>query len=158
MWLERGVADLRSEFGEIDFQSEAFPFRFTNYYFEEMGQPLFRSFISFSTLVDPAALASVKVFTNSLEQKHRESEGSRRALNIDPGYLNATAYILATSKNYAHRIYLGMGVFAQQELLFEKKAARTLEWTYPDYRSIEYQQVLRRLREMYLAQLRAHQG
>jgi Domain of unknown function (DUF4416) len=156
VWLERGVADLKSEYGEIDFQSESFPFHFTDYYFEEMGQPLFRSFVGFSRLIDPAALAGIKVFTNSLEQKHRDAGGSRRALNIDPGYLTATAYILATSKNYAHRIYLGMGVFAQQELLFEKKATRTLEWTYPDYRSLEYQQVLRRLREMYLAQLRTH--
>jgi hypothetical protein len=109
--------------------------------------------VSFEKLIDPSSIAEIKVLTNELEEKYA-SQGGSRVLNLDPGYLTAAAYILATSKNYAHRIYIGRGVFAQQELLFERKRILTLEWTYPDYRSIEYQEILRRIRRRYLEQLR----
>jgi hypothetical protein len=152
-WCKQALTDLQTEFGTIDFQSSPLEFHFTDYYFKEMGQPLFRSFISFSRLIDPADLAVIKVWTNSLEVKYSQLAGEKRVLNIDPGYLNRTAFILATSKNYAHRIYLGKGVFAQQELLFERKKIQTLDWTYPDYRSYEYQGILRKIREIYVSQI-----
>jgi len=152
--LNRALIDLRTEFGEIDHQSEPLPFHYTDYYFEEMGQPLFRIFVSFEKLIDPAELSVIKVFTNALEDRYQQSASGTRVMNIDPGYINGTAYILATSKNYAHRIYIGRGIFAQQELLFEKKRILTLDWTYPDYRSVEYQDILRKIRQIYLQQIR----
>ena len=153
-WLYEGLGDLHSKIGETDFVSEALQFHYTSYYFGEMGQPLFRRFASFEELWDASQLAEIKVFTNSLEEKYAAAAGSGRVLNIDPGYVNPTAYILATSKNYSHRIYLGKGVFAQQELLFERKRIQTLDWTYPDYRSYEYQEIFRRIRETYLKQIK----
>ena len=152
-WIGPALSDLQLSFGALDFQSEPMPFHFTDYYFDEMGQPLFRRIVAFEKLIDPSSLAEVKVGTNALEEKYA-SQGGSRVLNLDPGYLTAAAYILATSKNYAHRIYLGHGVFAQQELLFERKRILTLEWTYPDYRSFEYQEILRKIRRRYLEQLR----
>jgi Domain of unknown function (DUF4416) len=152
-WIEPVLSDLQLNFGALDFRSEPMPFHFTDYYFDEMGQPLFRRMISVEKLIDPSSLAEIKVETNGLEEKYA-SQGGSRVLNLDPGYLTAAAYILATSKNYAHRIYLGQGVFAQQELLFERKRILTLEWTYPDYRSFEYQEILRKIRRRYLEQLR----
>jgi hypothetical protein len=119
-----------------------------------MGQPLFRTFVSFEKLFDPAELSVIKVYTNALEERYSRSESEKRVINIDPGYMNATAYILATSKNYSHRIYIGRGIFAQQELLFEKKRITTLDWTYPDYRSVDYQDILRKIRQIYLKQIR----
>lgn len=153
-WLTRGMEDLQAEFGPSDFQSDPLEFHFTEYYFQEMGRPLYRVFASFAGLIDPGELAPVKVFTNSLESRYSASNGGARLLNIDPGYVSATAFIIATSKNYSHRIYLGQGVFAQQELLFEKKRLRMLEWTYPDYRSPEYQDIFSRLRDRYMLQLK----
>ena len=153
-WVDRALNDLKTEFGDIDFQSRAIEFLFTDYYFKEMGQPLFRVFVSFEKLIDPAELAMIKVFTNTLEEKYSQSSSMNRVINIDPGYLNATAYILATSKNYAHRIYIGRGVFAQQELLFEKKRILTLDWTYPDYRSVEYQDIFKQIRQIYMKQIK----
>ncbi|MCI0416559.1 DUF4416 family protein, partial [bacterium] len=153
-WCKQALTDLETEFGEIDYQSNPLEFHFTDYYFKEMGQPLMRRFISFSRLVDPADLAVIKVWTNSLEEKYSQLDTEKRVLNIDPGYLNLTAFILATSKNYAHRIYLGKGVFAQQELLFERRKIQTLDWTYPDYRSYEYQEILKKIREIYANQLK----
>ncbi|MCI0447475.1 DUF4416 family protein [bacterium] len=151
--MNPALEDLLVEFGSIDYRSDPIPFHFTDYYFEEMGEPLYRCFISFEKLFDSASFASIKVTTNSLEEKYTGMAGSR-VLNLDPGYLTAAAYIISTSKNYAHRIYLGLGVFAQQELLFERKRIITLDWTYPDYRSFEYQEILRKIRRKYLQQLR----
>ena len=153
-WLSRGLEDLSTEFGRTDFVSNVIPFYYTDYYFREMGRPLFRKFVSFADLIDAAQLMEIKVLTNSLEEKYRLASGGARVLNIDPGYLNATAYILATSKNYSHRIYLGQGVFAQQELLFEKNRIQTLDWTYPDYRTVEYQDILRKIKEIYSKQIK----
>jgi Domain of unknown function (DUF4416) len=154
IWSETALPDLSSEFGEIDYESESMEFNFTEYYFKEMGRPLYRKFVSFSKLIDPAELSGIKVWTNSLEEKYASTAGQKRVLNIDPGYLNLTAFILATSKNYAHRIYLGKGVFAQQELLFERRKIQTLDWTYPDYRSYEYQEILKKIREIYSNQIK----
>jgi len=142
------------EFGTVDFKSDSMEFNFTDYYFKAMGGPLFRLFVSFERLIDPGEIAGFKVLTNALEQRTAALSGEKRTLNIDPGYVSATAYILATSKNYAHRIYLGHGVFAQQELLFGKKKIQTLDWTYPDYRSIEYQEIFKKIRSAYLSQLK----
>jgi uncharacterized protein DUF4416 len=154
-FCEQGIMDLQNDFGPIDFHSRPLPFYFTDYYFKSMGEPLFRKFISFQELIDPSLLADIKVRTNEIEEKYGVASLSGRRLNIDPGYLNFTAYILATSKNYAHRIYLGKGVFAQQELLFERKKIQTLDWTYPDYRSYEYQEILKKIRDLYAAQIKA---
>jgi hypothetical protein len=155
-WCEQGTNDLQIELGEIDFRSNPLEFRFTNYYFREMGEPLFRRFLSFRNLIDPSRLAEIKVWTNTLEENYAQLVVEERALNIDPGYINLTAFILATSKNYAHRIYLGNGVFAQQELLFERKRIQTLDWTYPDYRSYEYQEILKKVRDLYAAQIKGN--
>jgi len=152
--LERGLDSLKAELGEMDFRSGNLEFSFTGYYEKEMGTPLFRVFVGFHRLIDPVELSTVKTITNRIERSDTLSLHHNRSLNIDPGYLNPTAYILATSKNYAHRIYLGKGVFAQQELLFERSRIRTLDWTYPDYRSIEYQEVLRKIRRIYLDQIK----
>jgi hypothetical protein len=154
-WLQKALVDLQAAFGDIDFQSDPIDFTFTDYYFREMGSPLLRVFVAFARLIDPAQLSIVKVRTNTIEQKHARPGEGGRVLNLDPGTLNATAFILATSKNYAHRIYLSHGVFAQQELLFEKKGVQTLDWTYPDYRSARYHEVFLKLRNLYLEQLRS---
>ena len=41
--------------------------------------------------------------------------------------------VLATTKGFAHRIYLGSGIFADLTLVYENGTYRGLEWTYPDY-------------------------
>lgn len=152
-WLNPCLEDLVSRFGDTDFLSPPIPFEYTDYYIEEMGHPLFRMFTSFKRLIQSEQLMEIKLFAGELERKY--SENDRRLLNIDPGYLTGSAFILATSKNYAHRIHLGKGIFAQQEILFEKKRIRTLDWTYPDYRAVEYHDMLRKIRQAYLHQLRA---
>ena len=44
-----------------------------------------------------------------------------RKVNIDPGYLLSSRFILATGKEYSHRIYIGKKVYADLTLMYTKK-------------------------------------
>jgi hypothetical protein len=76
-------------------------------------------------------LPEIKLATNAIEQAH--AAGGRRRVNIDPGYLLLERFVLATGKNYSHRIYLGHGIYADLTLIYRQGTFQTLPWTYPDY-------------------------
>jgi hypothetical protein len=80
--------------------------------------------------------------------------GSRRRINLDPGYVDLSKLVLATTKNHQHRLYLGQGVYGEVTLRFTRKSFRPWEWTYPDYRSEHYVQFFNEVRNTYLEQLR----
>ncbi|MBU0633530.1 MAG: DUF4416 family protein [Candidatus Omnitrophica bacterium] len=128
---------LIQKFGGIDFENPVLDFNFTDYYELEMGGNLKRQFLSFKRQILPDKVASIKIYTNSLEKRF-SAAGGRRRVNIDPGYLTLSKLVLATTKDYQHRIYLGKGIFAEVTLRFKDKSFREWEWTYPDYRSREY--------------------
>jgi len=88
----------------------------------------------------------------------RERGTAGRPVNIDPGYLTASALVMATAKDFAHRIPLAAGIYAHLELLFAKRGVKTLEWTYPDLRRAPAQEYLRSVRDGYLRQLRERPG
>lgn len=48
--LHQALKDLEQAFGKVDFVSERFPFNQTDYYTEEMGDPLFRHFVTFDEI------------------------------------------------------------------------------------------------------------
>jgi hypothetical protein len=84
-------------------------------------------------LVAPDILVKLKHKTNEIEKQHlNEKEG--REVNIDPGLLSLSSLILASTKNYSHRVYLDQGIYAEVTLLFKNQQFNPLEWTYPDYR------------------------
>ena len=121
--------------GPVDLESPAFPFDLTGYYEGEMGPGLARRFMSFSGLVDPARLPDIKIATNALEARLAAEAGvPLRPVNIDPGYVTASALVMATAKDFAHRIPLGCGIYAHLEFLFTRTDVRYLDWTYPDMR------------------------
>lgn len=148
---EELIEKLSEEFGELDFRSDAIPFTFTRYYDAEMGTPIVRRFVAFRRLVPPNRLADIKMATNSLENRFRE-RGKRR-INLDPGLLALSRLVLATTKEGSHRIALRDGIYAEVTLLFERGDFRSLPWTYPDYRTDRYREVLREIRRMYKSQL-----
>src|SRR5262245_18134639 len=90
--LDSCVRDLTRRFGEIDFRSGTLPFEYTDYYFEEMGRPLFRTFISYRDLVDSAMLADIKIFGSELENAYSSADGKRK-INLDPGYISGSSYV-----------------------------------------------------------------
>jgi hypothetical protein len=117
-----------------------------------MGDLLLRRFASFDRLIRQEELASIKVQTNELEAE-KTTKGNRR-VNIDPGYLVAERLVLASGKNYGHRIYLGSGIYADLTLVYRDKDYQPLAWTYPDYGEEKVRRWLRAIREKYLIQLR----
>ena len=131
--LERGQAPLAGRFGPVDFESETFPFNFTSYYVKELGKGILRRFIAFKNLVDPGELAAIKLETNRLEEEL--SEEGRRTVNLDPGYLDLSKLVLATTKDATYRVYLGRGIYAQSTYYFQDGSYRPWEWTYADYRT-----------------------
>jgi hypothetical protein len=122
---------LFSRFGPPDFLTEAQPFVYTTYYNREMGTSIQRQVCSFLHTVRAESLPDIKLFTNQLEAQL--SLGGKRRINIDPGFLSEERLILATGKNYTHRIYLRNGIYADLTLLFQNGAYEKLPWTYPDY-------------------------
>lgn len=146
-------AELVSTFGPLDSASGPFPFHHTSYYDREMGTPIFRALFSADALADPSSLASLKLAANALEERHA-APGGARSLNVDPGLLSLSRLILATTKQSAHRIAIGAGIHAEVTLLFRKGRFAPLEWTYPDFRSGEYDLWLSAVRRRYREQLR----
>lgn len=151
--LHQGVQDLRSTFGEIDFMSERLPFGFTDYYAEEMGENLFRRFMTFGRLISIPLLPEIKLTTNRLEEKYSTSKGNRR-VNIDPGYVCLEHVILATTKGYTHRPYLRDGIYADLTFIYRNKSFLPLEWTYPDYRQDEVIRLFNQFRKKYVEDLK----
>ncbi len=147
---------LEEAFGDIDYQSPRLPFDFTRYYAPEMGDSLQRMFISFSKLIVPDMLADIKRTTNDFEDEfcRTEADNQRRNINIDPGYMSPANFILASTKNYSHRVYLRDSIYAEIELIYSKKKFNAVPWTYPDYQSEEYHQILMEIRDLYMKQLR----
>jgi len=137
-------------FGKMDFISEVLPFTHTQYYYPEMGKPLFRRFVSFQELIYPGQLPKIKINTNALEQNY--ALDGKRQVNIDPGYLTPERLILATGKNYTHRVYLKDGVYADLTLIYQKGDFQDLPWTYPDYATKQVKEILKLIRKKYLYQ------
>ncbi len=138
--------------GEVDLKSEIIDFNFTDYYEEEMGKELKRRWVAFKNLIMPDFLSDLKIRTNEIEEQFKEKE--KRKINIDPGILTLNNFILATTKNYAHRIYLQKGIYAEVTLIYRKKGFQNLSWTYPDYQTEFFHNFLLAVRKIYIDDLK----
>lgn len=155
-FFKRAEERLVELYGPLDLASPLFTFDFTDYYEKQMGQNLKRKFVSFGNLIFPESLSEIKIRTNALEEEIKEElKAGKRIVNLDPGYMTASALIMATAKDFAHRIALQHGIYAHLELLFGKDDVRDLSWTYPDFETEGYQKFLLDVRRIYLAQLQS---
>jgi hypothetical protein len=147
--LTRAVEDLASQFGAVDLASEIWPFTYTRYYENEMGSTLLRQFISFADLVDPGELARIKHQTNRLEQEMARTlhPSIARPVNLDPGLVETSKLILASTKNFSHRVYIGDRMYAEVTLSFQKGSWVAYPYTFPDYRQPTYHGFLSSVRE-----------
>ena len=158
MYSDGGIYDsckeeLISLFGKISKESEPYDFdKFTKYYEKEMGSGILKKFIIFDNEVGKDELSEIKLKTTEIEKKF--SKDDKRQINLDPGYINASKLVLATCKNYSHRIYIGKGIFAEVTLHFHHGAFQSWPWTFPDYNTQGYIQAFNVIRETYLKQLK----
>jgi len=147
---------LAKQLGPMEAVSEIWPFDCTDYYRDEMGDDIKRQFVVFEELFSVERLPEVKRLTNALEERFTEDLGSPagiRPVNLDPGYLTLSKLVLATTKDYAHRLYVQAGIYAEVTLRYESGDWRPWPWTYPDYAADTYHPFFRQVREAYKRQL-----
>lgn len=155
-WIDTGITEMEERFGHVDWVSEVLAFDRTRYYEKEMGWPLYRRFISFMKLIVPESIREIKLLTNEIENAHLDKKN--RKINIDPGYLTLERVILATGKNYIHRVPLGKGIYADLTLIFHNGTFKPLSWTYPDYAEEKVIGLFNLLRSRYLEHVREGEG
>jgi hypothetical protein len=127
---------LTDNFGNILFQSSTHSWEYSGHYNRELGTPIYRTFIFFDRIIDPSTLADIKLFTNGLENIY--SQSGKRRINLDPGYLTLAKVVLASTKNYSHRIYIGKGIYAELALLHRDRQFIAMPYTYNDYKDQTY--------------------
>jgi hypothetical protein len=153
--MQAGRDAVLAEFGVADFVSDEWQFRETDYYRRETGENIVRQFVTFCKLMDPGELADIKHRTNALEERLAKELGAQvpRPVNIDPGYIEPSKLVLASTKNFSHRIYIGCKMWAEVTLIYSN-GWTVLPWTYPDYRLTRYQDFFDKARERLVEQLR----
>ncbi len=145
---------LEQIFGTIDSRSESYPFDSTHYYDEAMGTPIYRFFLAFSELIEPSAIADAKIKTNRIESDLAgEYSDPKRPINLDPGYVEQSKIVLASTKNFYHRILIANGIYGEVTLHYEAGAWHSFPWTFPDYQTGRYYPFFTSLREHYRGQL-----
>jgi hypothetical protein len=145
------IRRLTDTFGPPDIISRWFDFDFTRYYEPEMGSRLYRRMTAFKNMIKQSDLSGIKNVTNAIEQEFADKD--KRRVNIDPGYMLRERFVLASGKNFSHRIYIGDNIYADLTLIYSKGAFRSLPWTYPDYQSPEMEEFLLRVRSKYVFDL-----
>ena len=152
--FKRAMDILTEEFGEIDDCSEEFSFseEFSTYYDDEIGGEGMRRIYSFKELVDPSRQADIKIRTNEIETSF--SEGGKRKINLDPGFINHGRLLLATTKETGFRIPLKDGIYTELTLFWARGGWQKLPWTYRDYQSERVQNFITKVRKNYLAERR----
>lgn len=132
-WFDQVKEDLVREFGPMDYLSPLLDFgKYTLYYDKEMGSGIVGKLISFERLIHPSLLASIKIKTNEIEQRYAV-DGKRR-FNLDPGYVHHMQFVLATTKMWPHRIYIGQGIYAEPTLMYINGRWKDYDFTYPNYK------------------------
>ncbi len=150
----RGRAE--EAWGEIAMQSPAFEFDETAYYEPTMGPGLRKTFMAMARPTDPSELVAIKLRTNSWEEQYaaEAADPEPRPLNLDPGYLTLGKLVLASTKDFVHRVYLDRGIYAEVTLFYRRGAWQHHEWTFADYRRGDYQAFFTRARDYLHGRLR----
>jgi hypothetical protein len=128
-------------------------FDYSDYYAREMGAALRKKYLVFAPLMDRERLPEIKTSTNGWEREYAR-EG-KRTVNLDPGYLAHDKLVLATTKDFFHRLYLREGIYAEVTLSYRQGRFRFFSWTYADYQDPGLHEMLLRARGGLLTRLRA---
>ncbi|MBD3315143.1 MAG: DUF4416 family protein [Chitinivibrionales bacterium] len=139
--------------GMTDLHFGPIPFNFTDYYTKEMGPTLQKVFYAFTQPIKRDSLSAIKCVTNDIEEGFRTTDGAR-TVNLDPGYLTNEKLVLASTKDFYHRIYLGAGIYAEVTLHYRQGKWRHFSWTYPDYKTEGVQRFLEKARAKLVGELR----
>jgi len=149
---EKSLLLLTKKFGKESHTSEEFVFSYSNYYSKEMGENLKKKIIVFEKMIPRDHLVKAKKITDKIEILL--SKNNKRNINLDPAILTLENFILATNKNFTHRIFLSQNVFADLTLIYQKNEGYTsLPWTYSDYSSENIKIFLNKTRKIFYNRL-----
>ena len=157
--LARARAELELLYGPVDLESPLFPFTSTSYYEEEMGKNLLRRFLAFGNLMSPDRLAGIKIAANALEESLAAECAAAdpacppRPINIDPGYMTLSKLVLASTKDFSHRIYLMDGIYAEVTLSYRRSGWVSYPFTFPDFVRDTYHAFLSQVRQTLCRQI-----
>ncbi len=148
---------LPSCFGPLECVSPDFDFHHTAYYASTMGTGLRKRLLVFSQLRPSDILPLTKNLAIGLEKELAVSGcfAETRPINLDPGLLQLGKFLLASTKDQSHRIYLQDGIYAETTLKFESKKFECWPWTYADYREPAIRQFLEEARSHLHAKVQA---
>lgn len=129
---------LEDIFGGIVMESPPLKWEFSDYYMDELGGPIFRRFMFFRNFIGQEDLSSIKLKTNEIE--HSLSVNGKRNINLDPGYLTPAKIVLASTKDYSHRLYLGNGIYGEVTMIYDMRKKQYMPHinTYRDYNDERY--------------------
>ena len=139
---------LKAQYGVIALTSPDFSFHHTKYYDATMGTGLVKRLLVFEPIESAGCLPEVKRFTIALEEELAQSGRypNMRPINLDPGLVQLGKFLLASTKDQAHRVYLADDIFAEVTLRFEAGAFEVWPWTYADYREPAVREFLNQAR------------
>jgi hypothetical protein len=160
--LSAALDALVAEFGKTDLVSDVWPFDQTDYYKDQTGPHIVKQFVSIDKLIDPGELAQIKHKTNQIEQRlaeilHYSGIVWPRPINLDPGIIEPSKLVLASTKNFSHRIYIGGQMYAEVTLVFHKGKWESFPYTFPDYKQLRYLEFFNKVRTRLVEQLRKTQ-
>jgi len=158
--LAEACEQVSAEWGPPDAVGRIFEVaEYTDYYTTLMPEGILKRFISFKDLQDVERMnAKAKFWTNTLEDRYLNPAG-QRLINLDPGYLTLDKFVLYTTKNFNHRLYLQRGLFAEITLSYSRRPGKyePHHYTYPDYCSPEALVFFQSMRERLSLQLKDHE-
>ncbi len=107
------------------------------YYSKEMGhlENLRRVFYVSTETYPREFLLSSKLL--ALDWEREWVSDNSRMVNVDTGFLSLENFLLATTKNFSHRIFIGQNQFADLTYQFVDQSFQCLPWTYPDFKDPE---------------------
>ncbi|MFA6186694.1 MAG: DUF4416 family protein [Phycisphaerae bacterium] len=154
--LTAAVDMIKVKFGDCDLESPVWPFHHTEYYADETGKEIVKKFVAIEKLIMPDELADIKLKANKMEEKLAVKLGGQfsRPVNLDPGYIEPSKLVLASTKNFSHRIYLGKKIWAEVTLVFSRGQWKGFEYSFPDHKEDRYHGFFSRVREKLVEQLK----
>jgi hypothetical protein len=142
--IDKALAVLCERFGLIDHRFGPIEFNHTDYYTKESGSGLLKVYLSFAALFDRENLPAAKIFTNELEERFLRN--GKRTINLDPGYLSRDKLVLASTKDFYHRLFLADGIYGEVTLHYRQGTFRYFSWTYPDFKEPGLHRMLQKIR------------
>ena len=105
------------------------------------------------SVLAPPSRSAVFISVSTEAASHDENQDAFTVQLEQGERVVAKRLVLATGKNFAHRIYIGKCIYADLTLIYQKNGYQPLPWTYPDYAHDDIRNFLLLVRNKYTKDL-----